>query len=312
MRGIYKITNKVNGKVYIGESLDLERRWKEHLLELSSKQHINHKLQKDYNIYGYEAFKFEILATLDKNISNYVDKFVNVIYEDIFITEYNSIEEGYNIERTLDKVLNGEKQITNNINKDKGVLKNYLNRYEEGYIFIKDNVIYYKKPNKTNRVKGRNNNKRYSFKHLEKESNRSKEDILKIFNKLGILNIDDKDRINIDERILSRKLIMNNVPYDNFEFNHRTFKTLLNILKGINLPTIKNVISNLNININLYELKDLFDKLGVFGRNGRVYKKYSKYIIPLKYKDKEGNIKVSFRITKEGVSWLKELLNNIY
>ena len=160
MRGIYKITNKVNGKVYIGESLDLERRWKEHLLELGSKQHINLKLQKDYNIYGYEAFEFEILATLDKNISSYVDKFINIIYEDIFIREYNSIKEGYNIEKTMDKVLNGEKQITNNINKDKGVLKNYLNRYEEGYIFVKDNVIYYKKPNKTNKAKGINNNKR--------------------------------------------------------------------------------------------------------------------------------------------------------
>jgi len=28
--GIYKITNKVNGKVYIGQSVDIERRWKEH------------------------------------------------------------------------------------------------------------------------------------------------------------------------------------------------------------------------------------------------------------------------------------------
>ena len=30
MVGIYKITNKLNGKVYIGQSNDIERRWAEH------------------------------------------------------------------------------------------------------------------------------------------------------------------------------------------------------------------------------------------------------------------------------------------
>ncbi len=30
MIGIYKITNKINGKCYIGQSNDIERRWKEH------------------------------------------------------------------------------------------------------------------------------------------------------------------------------------------------------------------------------------------------------------------------------------------
>ena len=30
MIGIYKITNKVNGKVYIGQSDNIERRWKNH------------------------------------------------------------------------------------------------------------------------------------------------------------------------------------------------------------------------------------------------------------------------------------------
>lgn len=29
--GIYKITNKVNGKIYIGQSVDIEGRWKGHM-----------------------------------------------------------------------------------------------------------------------------------------------------------------------------------------------------------------------------------------------------------------------------------------
>ena len=30
MIGIYKITNNVNKKVYIGQSIDIKRRWREH------------------------------------------------------------------------------------------------------------------------------------------------------------------------------------------------------------------------------------------------------------------------------------------
>ena len=28
--GIYKITNRINGKVYIGQSIDIRRRWRQH------------------------------------------------------------------------------------------------------------------------------------------------------------------------------------------------------------------------------------------------------------------------------------------
>ena len=153
MRGIYKITNKINGKIYIGESLNIERRWKEHLLDLSFKTHKNYKLQNDYNKYGYEAFEFEVIATLDKNISSFIDKFINIIFEDVYITKYNSIEEGYNIERTLDKVLSGEKIMFNSKKSSKGVLKGYLNKYRDGLIFIKDSVIYYYQAKKDNGTK---------------------------------------------------------------------------------------------------------------------------------------------------------------
>lgn len=30
MTGIYKITNNLNGKSYIGQSIDIKRRWKQH------------------------------------------------------------------------------------------------------------------------------------------------------------------------------------------------------------------------------------------------------------------------------------------
>lgn len=60
--GIYKITNKINGKFYIGSSKDLVRRRKNHFRLL--KKGINHSvlLQRAVNKYGLDNFVFEILV----------------------------------------------------------------------------------------------------------------------------------------------------------------------------------------------------------------------------------------------------------
>jgi group I intron endonuclease len=52
MRGIYKITNIINSKVYIGESLDIIRRWEEHKVALNNNEHHSYKLQADWNKHG--------------------------------------------------------------------------------------------------------------------------------------------------------------------------------------------------------------------------------------------------------------------
>lgn len=41
MRGIYKITNTINGKVYIGKSENIRHRWKQHICELNKNEHGN-------------------------------------------------------------------------------------------------------------------------------------------------------------------------------------------------------------------------------------------------------------------------------
>lgn len=55
MIGIYKITKKENGKSYIGQSNDIERRFKEHTFK--NEIPIDKAIQK----YGKESFQFEIL-----------------------------------------------------------------------------------------------------------------------------------------------------------------------------------------------------------------------------------------------------------
>lgn len=69
MQGVYKITNLVDGKFYIGSSKNIEGRWYTHKKELNSGYHNNQHLQRAWNKYGKENFKFEVLeevADLDK------------------------------------------------------------------------------------------------------------------------------------------------------------------------------------------------------------------------------------------------------
>lgn len=63
--GVYLISNSVNGKCYVGSTIHLDQRRKEHFSRLANNKHINAHLQNAYNKYGREAFDFEILETVD-------------------------------------------------------------------------------------------------------------------------------------------------------------------------------------------------------------------------------------------------------
>lgn len=59
--GIYKIENSVNGNIYIGSSSDVGRRIKRHKYELKNNKHHSQYLQRAYNKYGAEKFKFTLI-----------------------------------------------------------------------------------------------------------------------------------------------------------------------------------------------------------------------------------------------------------
>lgn len=61
MIGIYKISNKVNNKFYIGSSEGIEKRWYQHKSYLKKNTHPNQKLQNSFNKHGEENFIFEVL-----------------------------------------------------------------------------------------------------------------------------------------------------------------------------------------------------------------------------------------------------------
>ncbi len=59
--GIYKITNKLNGKCYIGSTKSLKRRQYNHFYLLKLGKHHSLYLQNSYNKHGKDNFEFEIL-----------------------------------------------------------------------------------------------------------------------------------------------------------------------------------------------------------------------------------------------------------
>lgn len=59
--GIYKITNKVNNKFYIGSAIDLKHRSRQHKHMLNSNSHSSKYLQNSYNKYKSENFYFEVI-----------------------------------------------------------------------------------------------------------------------------------------------------------------------------------------------------------------------------------------------------------
>lgn len=91
MIGIYCIKNKTNGKVYIGSSNNIERRFRRHKTELNTKKHSNKYLERAYQKDGKENFDFTILELCSEE---------NLINREIsYIIEYESLnkDKGYNL-----------------------------------------------------------------------------------------------------------------------------------------------------------------------------------------------------------------------
>lgn len=89
--GIYKITNKINGKVYIGQSRDIKNRIRVHKYDFQKNKHHNPHFQKSWNKYGKDNFKFEIIEECEENELNKNEQY--------WINFYNSFDSnlGYNL-----------------------------------------------------------------------------------------------------------------------------------------------------------------------------------------------------------------------
>lgn len=117
--GIYKITNTVNNKIYIGCASNIRTRINGHLYDLRKGVHKNDYLQKSWNKYGAEGFIFEmveecIINNLHAREHYWVDK-LNCLNKNIGYNIKPTDPNGCSIhsEITIQKISNHHKQ--NNI-----------------------------------------------------------------------------------------------------------------------------------------------------------------------------------------------------
>lgn len=97
MIGIYKITNKLNNKVYIGQSNNIERRFSEHCYKgVKSRIPVDIAIEKD----GINNFTFEIVELCQTEQLNEKETY--------WIKYFNSVQEGYNCSYGGDQQSSGE------------------------------------------------------------------------------------------------------------------------------------------------------------------------------------------------------------
>ena len=70
MKGIYSITNLVNGKIYVGQSKNIHKRFQYHLKRLRYKNHANRHLQSAWDKYGAEKFQFAVIEDAEHSIES--------------------------------------------------------------------------------------------------------------------------------------------------------------------------------------------------------------------------------------------------
>lgn len=147
--GIYKITNKINNHCYIGQSINIKKRWWSHK---------NYReFQKDYPLYrafkkyGIENFVFEVIeecrvSELDEKEKywiNYYDSYINGYNQTIGGQSKNFISKisGDNVKKIYELLQNSdltEKEISKIFNVSENMIS-YINvgksRVQDGYEF---------------------------------------------------------------------------------------------------------------------------------------------------------------------------------
>ena len=89
--GIYCIENLINNKKYIGQSKNINHRKSEHFSRLRNNKHSNSYLQKSWNKYGEENFKFYILAECEIYELDELEKY--------YISFFNTMNKNYGYNR---------------------------------------------------------------------------------------------------------------------------------------------------------------------------------------------------------------------
>lgn len=89
-KGIYIIKNKVNSKVYIGQSKKLRQRYSDHIRKIKAGTHHNEILQRAFEKYGIDSFEYSILEEVSDDIllnereKYWIDFYGGINCEDVY------------------------------------------------------------------------------------------------------------------------------------------------------------------------------------------------------------------------------------
>ena len=113
MVGIYKITNKINNKIYVGTSTDVKNVWEKHRNLNEAKKFA---LEKDIALYGADKFEFSILEECEE------DKLSD--RESFYVDLYDAVKTGYNSKKAAKGSNFSNRNKSNNDQKSIGASSN--------------------------------------------------------------------------------------------------------------------------------------------------------------------------------------------
>lgn len=96
--GVFQIRNLANGKILVDSNTNLDAIWNRHRTQLKFNGHPNQALQSDWNTFGEDNFRFEILAELEEQEGDQPDynKELKALAE-LYIEELQPFgDKGYN------------------------------------------------------------------------------------------------------------------------------------------------------------------------------------------------------------------------
>lgn len=140
--GIYCITNNINGKKYVGQSVCIEDRFQQHIYSKS-----NSEIHKAIEEYGVSNFRFEVLIACSKNeLDEQEVKFIRLLgtYEDGYNQTRGGQHSVYNIEYDYKKFselkdeLKKKKKEIHSLKTREFVLRNKIKGLEEKNVSLKE------------------------------------------------------------------------------------------------------------------------------------------------------------------------------
>lgn len=134
---VYKIVNEVTGDTYVGSSKDVKHRWAQHKIPSTWKEHPNSTLYKDFQKYGIENFRFQILApVIPEYLKQVEQEFIDMIHP----TYNKNRANGWDVERVKEyqrKYSKGYRKT----NKGKEINKKAANKYYDKLCYYKGKTL---------------------------------------------------------------------------------------------------------------------------------------------------------------------------